>query len=273
MLPSAARLTAETTARIGATWRNRRDVLAAAGTAVRGHRKALAVAGAAAALAGAGAGTAASIDAGAPSPAALSPVASHQSVSHDLASRATGASRQATAAARPGTPPRHAGVAVTLAGDRHAAPAPAKPYMMYDSTTPQSIPAHHPVATYANGNFAVPASQVSGKSVTWIDTNGSDPHAAALDVEPGDATPSLAAAWTKAKLTAQPDALAHIYTMRSEWPAVQAAVAGLPHSMQTHVRWWIADPTGVPHQVPGASATQWYWGSDYDISTVAPSFS
>ncbi len=249
MLPRAARLTALTA-----------QASARIGTFVRDRRKVLAVAGAAAALAGAGASTAASVDPGAPSPAALSPATSHLAASHDVDSRATLMSRKATAQARPGTP-------------RHQAPAPAKPYLMYDSTTPSSIPGNQPIATYANGNFAVPASQVAGKNVMWIDTNGSDPHAAALDVEPGDATPAIAAAWTKAKLTAQPDSLAHIYTMRSEWPAVQAAVASLPHSMQTHVRWWIADPTGVPHVVPGSQATQWYWGQNYDISTVTPSFS
>ena len=40
--------------------------------------------------------------------------------------------------------------------------------------------------------------------------------------------------------------------------------------MQHQVRWWIADPTGVPHVVPGAQATQWYWGHNYDISTALP---
>jgi hypothetical protein len=60
--------------------------------------------------------------------------------------------------------------------------------------------------------------------------------------------------------------------MRSEWSAVKSAVAALPASMQSHVRWWIADPTGVPHVVPGSSATQWYWGSNYDITTATPSF-
>ena len=42
--------------------------------------------------------------------------------------------------------------------------------------------------------------------------------------------------------------------------------------MQSHVRWWIADPTGVDHIVPGASATQWYWGHNYDITTAKPGF-
>jgi hypothetical protein len=106
----------------------------------------------------------------------------------------------------------------------------------------------------------------------WIDTNGSDPHAGALDIEPGDATPSVAAAWTKQKLSGDPHTLAVLYTMQSEWPSVRAAVGQLPHWMQYHVRWWIADPTGYPHVVPGANATQWYWGQHYDITTAKPGF-
>ena len=42
--------------------------------------------------------------------------------------------------------------------------------------------------------------------------------------------------------------------------------------MQSKVRYWIADPTGVPHVVAGASATQWYWGNSYDITTANPNF-
>jgi len=176
-----------------------------------------------------------------------------------------GASQHPATARPPAAPARHAATA------RHAAPAqPARPYLIYDSVTPSAIPAHHEVATYATGGYAVPASQVAGRRVLWIDTNGSDPAAAALDVEPGDATPSLAASWAWQKLHAQPTSEAIIYTMRSEWPAAQAAVAHLPAQMRSHVRWWIADPTGYPHVVPGSDATQWYWGSSYDITTATP---
>ena len=150
---------------------------------------------------------------------------------------------------------------------------PARPFLIYDSVTPTAIPPHRMVATYATGGYAVPASQVAGRGrVLWIDTQGTDPKAAALDVEPGDATPSIAASWAWHKLSATPAAVARIYTMISEWPAVKAAIATLPHRMQSHVRYWIADPTGVPHVLPGASATQWYWGHSYDISTAKPGF-
>jgi hypothetical protein len=153
-------------------------------------------------------------------------------------------------------------------------PAPAKPYQIYDSVTPSGIPSsQHVVATYATGPYAASPSQVSGRGkVLWIDTNGSDPKANVLDVEPTDVTPPGAATWAKARLSADPNSTAIIYTMRSEWPAVQSAVASLPAQMQSHVRYWIADPTGVPHIVPGSSATQWYWGNNYDISTASPGF-
>ena len=93
-----------------------------------------------------------------------------------------------------------------------------------------------------------------------------------LDVEPGDATPAGAASWVQSHLSKQPHSVAIIYTMRSDWSAVQDAVGGLPSWEQSHVRYWIADPTGVPHVVPGSSATQWYWGSSYDESTANPNF-
>jgi hypothetical protein len=216
--------------------------------ALRDRRKAVAFVGAAAALAGAGSVSAATMASAASPPAAHEVAAVRHTTAGDSAVR-TVAVRRAPAAAKP-----------------------AKPYEIYDSVTPSQIPAGHDVATYADGSFAVPTSAVSGKHVLWIDTNGSDPKAGALDVEPGDSTPAGAAAWAHKKLAADPGSVARIYTMRSEWPAVKSAVAALPASMQSHVRWWIADPTGVPHVVPGSSATQWYWGSNYDITTATPSF-
>jgi hypothetical protein len=150
--------------------------------------------------------------------------------------------------------------------------APARPFQIYDSVTPSSIPGGKMVATYADGPYAVSPSQVQGHRVMWIDTNGSDPRANALDVEPGDATPQGAATWVQQRLSDYPHSSAIVYTMQSEWPATRAAVAALPHWMQHQVRWWIADPTGSPHVLPGASATQWYWGSGYDITTAKPGF-
>jgi hypothetical protein len=148
-----------------------------------------------------------------------------------------------------------------------------KPYLLYDSVTPSAIPAGHAIATYATGNYAISPAQVADrKTVIWIDTTGTYTEASALDIEPGDATPEQAATWTWQRLHDHPDAIARLYCSQSEWPAVQAAVASLPASMRSHIRWWIADPTGVEHMVPGSDATQWYWGPGYDISTALPRF-
>jgi hypothetical protein len=192
------------------------------------------------------------------------------------AAAAKAAPAKAAAVAKPAAP-AHAKLAVAAprpAAHKAAQPTgPTKPYLVYDSVTPGSLPSNQPAAVYADGAYAASASEVSGHhSVLWIDTNGSDPNANALDVEPGDATPASAAQWVQAHLSAQPHSVAIIYTMRSDWSAVQSAVGGLPSWEQSHVRYWIADPTGVPHVVPGSSATQWYWGSSYDMSTANPNF-
>jgi hypothetical protein len=161
----------------------------------------------------------------------------------------------------------HAGL-----GSRAAA-APAKPHTIYDSVIPSAIPdSQKSVATYATGPFAARASQVAGKSVMWIDTRGYDYKASVLDIEPGDATPSVAASWAWHRLKAHPHAVARLYTMISEWPAVKSAVASFPPQMRNRIHWWIANPTGTPHLVPGSQATQWYWGSKFDITSAAPGF-
>jgi hypothetical protein len=150
--------------------------------------------------------------------------------------------------------------------------APEQPIEIYDSATPAAIPAGVMCATYATGDYAVPAAEMAGRPTIWIDAWGTDPAASALDVEPGDVTPSMVPEWVREHLALEPSDNARIYTMLDEWPAVKQAVATLPAWMQARVRWWIADPTGVPHMVPGASATQWYWGPNYDISTAEPGF-
>src|SRR5262249_51413925 len=140
--------------------------------------------------------------------------------------------------------------------------APQQPYQFYDSVTPQAIPAGAEVATYATGAHPIPASTVVGrKHVLWIDTLATDPQGtAALDVEPGCATPSQVPGWVSSRLRSHPGQVAIVYMSLSEWSLVKADVASLPSWMQSRIRWWVADPTGVPHIVPGAQATQYYWG-------------
>jgi hypothetical protein len=139
--------------------------------------------------------------------------------------------------------------------------------------TPQAIPAGAEVATYATGARPVPTSAVAGRSkVLWIDTLGTDPGAQVIDVEPGCASPSQVPGWVTSRLNSHPGQVAIVYTTLSEWSQVQADVASLSSSMRSRIRWWIADPTGTPHIVPGSQATQWYWGSSYDTSMAEPNF-
>jgi hypothetical protein len=151
---------------------------------------------------------------------------------------------------------------------------PSKPYEFYDSVEPQAVPAGAIVGTYSTGARPIPASAVAGrKQVLWIDTLATNPGGSgALDVEPGCATPSQVPGWVSSRLKAHPGQVAIVYMSLSEWPQVQADVASLPSWMRSRIRWWVADPTGVPHIVPGSQATQWYWGSTYDESMAAPNF-
>ncbi len=203
------------------------------------------------------------------------PAPSHATTAAKASAAQQHAGPAPTAPATPAATPSQPSAPAPAAPTPPPAPAPPpQPYQLYDSVTPSAIPSSsQAVAVYANGNYAAAPGQVGKRGlVLWIDTNGSNPHADVLDVEPGDATPSQAAAWVQQKLNASPNSTAIVYTMRSEWGAVQQAVSHLAWWMPSHTKYWIADPTGVPHIVPGSQATQWYWGQNYDISTAMPSF-
>jgi hypothetical protein len=191
--------------------------------------------------------------------AAPAPKAAPSTAPAPTPSQAAPAPAQAAPVAAPAPPP---------------APAPpAQPTSIYDAVTPSAIPAGANAAVYSNGAYAATPAQVAGHpSTLWIDTNGSNTKANALDVEPGDATPQQAAGWVSQKLTADPNDTAILYTFRAEWQPTQQAVSALPPQMQAHVKWWIADPTGTPHIVPGSDATQWYWGQSYDETLASPGF-
>jgi hypothetical protein len=203
------------------------------------------------------------------SQAALSEQAAPYKPARTVAPARRSVSGPATRRSRPARPVRP-----HLAAERGAhAAEPAVPYEFYDSTDPQTVPAGAEVATYADGPHPTPAFEVAGRQhVLWIDIDASDPQAQVLDVEPGCATPAQVPQWVTSRLTQVQGSVAIVYTMISEWPAVQSAVASLPADERSRIRWWIADPTGSPHVVPGSSATQWYWGPNYDISTALPDF-
>jgi hypothetical protein len=195
--------------------------------------------------------------------------ATHQSApaAHDAAKR--GPARQAPARQAPAkpAPAKHAPAKKAAAKPK---PKPKRyQYPIYDSVEPGALPHGKVAAVYANGAYQASGHQVRhAKSVLWIDTNGSNPGATVLDVEPGDATPHGAAVWVQQRLDRHPNSVAIVYTMRSSWQAVKDNVAHLPKWQQDKVRYWIADPTGVQHMVPGADATQWYWGAHIDISVA-----
>jgi len=198
--------------------------------------------------------------------AVIGKAASGRAAASNAASSKSGQHKVAGAAAKKSAAQVHKSAAAKPAASK------PKPYLIYDSVVPQAIPAGQVVATYSTGAHPIPVSAVAGRrTVIWIDTLATDPSGSnELDIEPGCASPSQAAGWVRARLTAHPNATAILYSSISEWSEIRADVASLPVWMRAKIRWWIADPTGSPHMVPGAQATQWYWGSSYDISTALP---
>lgn len=150
--------------------------------------------------------------------------------------------------------------------------SPAQP--IYDSANPAGIPpGHAAVAVYATGVYAAQPSQVAGRRVLWIDSQASDPSANVLDIENGDASPSNVPSWVTQHVAADKHAPAILYSSVGMWPAVKAAVSSLPKYDQNHVKYWIAQPTGSPHIVPGSQATQYLWvGNSYDKSWATSGF-
>jgi hypothetical protein len=211
------------------------------------------------------------LSAGQPGPGVTASSAASPAPRGPAAPAVSGSPRPAaTADVRPDATHRHRKRG-TDASSRHpaASSGPEKPYLIYDSVLPGALPASHVAAVYATGPYAVPATAVQGHGkVLWIDVRGTDPAADVLDIEPGCASPAAAPGWVIARLRQYPGSLAVLYTSIAEWTLVKGEVAALPSWAQARIRWWIANPTGYPHLVPGSDATQWYWGSSVDISTA-----
>lgn len=151
---------------------------------------------------------------------------------------------------------------------------PPKPTVFYDSAQSDAVPSGNDAAFYANGAYTPRPEDVKGREhVLWIDVTGANPRAGAIDVEPGDATPHSAAMWVKAKLGLEPKSRPIIYTFSAGWQDCRNEVTDhLPKWMQDRVRWWIAHPTGHPHILPGADATQWGWYKTRDTNSARPGF-
>lgn len=149
---------------------------------------------------------------------------------------------------------------------------------MYDSTRPSRIPLDAAyIAIYGNGLWPASRDQVQRQhphaSIYTIDVLGSDPGGCGIaDVENGDMAPAQIPGWVDARLRAHPGALCRIYCNKSTWPSAQSYAGKLPGGQLELVRWWIADPTGTAHMVPGADATQWDWGYLYDESLILATF-
>ena len=147
---------------------------------------------------------------------------------------------------------------------------------MYDTVTLSTVPAN-PVAlagytsgfwpTYLPLVHAYPHAVVKSIAVSVLH------NAMCLDIEPGDATPSEAAAWYKTDVAAgfrKPCYYANLSTM----PAVQANLAA-NHIPRSAVFLWDADWTYHQHLDSGYDATQWTdrsGGKNLDESTATLAF-
>lgn len=146
--------------------------------------------------------------------------------------------------------------------------------LMYDSATPLLIPVDAQyLAVYANGDYPADLDAVRARfpkaRIFTIDVMNTDPVGCGIaDVENGDMQPGDVPSWVERRAKAHPGALARVYCNDSTWPAVKAEVAQLPDTLQDRVRYWIAEPNGVSHIPAGAQACQYYWGEDWDESTI-----
>jgi hypothetical protein len=117
------------------------------------------------------------------------------------------------------------------------------PRLMWDSTTLADIPAGaEVVATYCDGLYAVPRSEVSKRfpkaALPRINVTGDPAHGGdVLDVETGDATPAHAPAWIRARQAAG-ERYVTVYCARNTLAAVVAACQGL------HYYHWVATLDG-----------------------------
>lgn len=149
---------------------------------------------------------------------------------------------------------------------------------MYDSVEWSLIPRNAGyLAVYSNGQFAADIGEVSASfpkaRIYLIDVTGSNPDASIKDVETGDMRVSGLADAIGARLEAHPASLVRVYCNLSTLPSVRDVIANSVHPNQrSQLRSWIANPTGLPHFVPGSNATQYKFGDEYDTSLIGRNF-
>jgi hypothetical protein len=145
--------------------------------------------------------------------------------------------------------------------------------VMQDSTTPDSIPADaQAIAGYVNGAKSEwPANawgRFTTKYVRHIDVLAAGV-GDVLDVETGDATPGEARGWLE-EYWANPRSewWPALYCNKSTWAEMGEQVKGVNFVL------WLADPTSIPHIIPGSQATQYAWDgtNNIDYSVTEPAF-
>jgi hypothetical protein len=155
-------------------------------------------------------------------------------------------------------------------------PKPVPTTTLFDSTNYLSLRPSTNVALYLCGRYAAPNTPATAKrfkTITWICVCGQHPEANALDIETGDAIPSDVLTWVPAHVKHYGDkGRARLYSNLSAWPQVKLYVSKVSPVERSTVRYWIADPTGREHVVPGSSATQWFWGRTFDQSVALGDF-
>lgn len=168
---------------------------------------------------------------------------------------------------------------------KQIAARPARPTVMYDSVTLDAIPADAPaVAGYTSGRFPTFA-QIPGRwpKARHLSIAVSSSHdAECLDVEPGDATPAVAAGWVKRQI-ARGVKRPVVYCSVSQAPALLRTLASAGIN-RNEIRLWTAHYTFRSHLCDKtcgfgftgrADATQWTdraLGRNLDQSLVDPGF-
>lgn len=127
----------------------------------------------------------------------------------------------------------------------------------WDSVNPLSIPSDaEAVFWYIDGRVSkwpVGALDRFSTPLKLSITTASHPDADINDCETGDDTPVQSAAWAHDRVSR--GKIARIYSNLSTWPELLRLCNDIP------VLWFVANPTGVPHILTGATATQYAWSS------------
>lgn len=173
-------------------------------------------------------------------------------------------------------------VAVTAPKLKRKPPVIPQHLTMYDTTTPEAIPADAiAVAAYLNGawpTLAAVKARFWGKSKIITITVSANEDADCLDVETGDATPDQAPGWVHRQRQQKPHKRPWIYANLSTMAMViiHLQEAGI---RRDHVFLWTAHPTNKRHFCnhrtcgdylpPGISAdgTQYKWETTPNLDT------